>query len=505
MVTILGRTPKKIAQISADSGVQVTCEEIRLKSIRCAEKLLKLGFSSKDVITIASSNNPNLASVVFGCLIAGIPINTLDPLFDRDEVSYTFGMCKPKLVVCEKQNLKLIEEELNGTLSTIYVFEEVEGFKCVDELFAECAEESFVIPPIENTASHLAVILCTSGTTGPCKGVCLSHGQIIQGLNLAPGTDEDSFLSLSSLYWFTGILSLFSGTLNGWTRVITTARFEPKLALEIIERYKVTSMLMATPHYIQLLPHIQPNQLESVRVLYIGGVYVSEQLRVNLKKHLKNGTVAVAYGMSEAACLTCIGYGAPLGVGPPQRQVQIKIVDDYGSPLGPQEKGEILTKQPLNFLGYYGRPDLTREVLDEDGWIHSGDIGFFDEINNLHVVDRKKDVIKVNGHPVFPSEIEDVIKRFSSLEQVSVAGIEDVEHGSPVPAALAVTTSDQITDDDVVRIVAEHLPKHKQLLGGCYFVKELPMTYSGKVKRRDVKAIAQRLFDLKHHTQTTFL
>lgn len=180
-------------------------------------------------------------------------------------------------------------------------------------------------------------------------------------------------------------------------------------------------------------------------------------------------------------------------VGKLSNDITVKILDDEGNHLAVNEVGELLIQTQFEFLGYYNNPEATLEALDSDNWIHSGDLGKIDEEGYLYIVDRKKDIIKYSNYQINPSEIEEVLERIDGVGTVCVVGIPDLV-ATDLPAAVIIRKiGSNLTESDVLNEVAKTLPDYKQLRGGVYFVDELPMTPSGKVKKRLVKTMAIEL------------
>lgn len=310
---------------------------------------------------------------------------------------------------------------------------------------------------------------------------------------------SDAILSFSSLYWLSGLFFLLAGTAAGATRIITRDVFSPALALEIIEKFRVTVAFFPPATALQLLKHPQAPETDfsSMRVMFCGGSAVSAELKFALDKLIPNSTCLVGYGLSEVGGAATFsdpdtykggstGYLRPL--------VQAKIVDANGNALDIDQEGEVLLKPEFKFSGYYGNDEATAEMLDPEGWLHSGDIGRFDKDGLLYVVDRKKDIIKYGNYQISPSEIEGVIQTVPGVVNVCVAGIP--VPGNDLPSALIVRSAEEnVSAEDVHKVMDLNLGSYKQLRGGVYFTKELPMTASGKVQRRLCRDILIGLYN----------
>lgn len=499
LLSVLNRSPHQIAQISADTGVRLTCAEIRLRTIRVAQNLTRMGYGQGNIFSMAIRNDENAAPVLFACFALGIPVNTLDASFERDDLSHMLNLIQSQVVFCDRDTWPEMKVALEMTKndSVVFIFGEggVEGCRHVNDLLVETGtEDQFVPEHFEDASTRMAMILCSSGTTGKPKGVCLSHSNCIANVtNLSQNYSSDVMLCFSSLYWLSGMFFLLIGTTIGATRIITRDVFNPALALEIIQKFKVTVAFFPPAAALELLKHPQaPNtDFSSIRLLFSGGSAVSAELKYALDKMIPHISSRVGYGLSEIGGIATFsdadiykagtaGYLRPL--------IQAKIVDLNGEALDIGQQGEILLKPVYRFLGYYGNDEATAEMVDVEGWLHTGDIGRFDEDGLLYVVDRKKDIIKYGNYQISPSELEGVIQSVPGVLNVCVAGIP--VPGNDLPAALVVKCAEtDVGAEEIHRVMSNNLGSYKQLRGGVYFTKELPMTPSGKVLRRQCRDI----------------
>ncbi|XP_019535556.2 uncharacterized protein LOC109406989 [Aedes albopictus] len=500
MLAVLNRNPQQIAQISVDTGARITCGEMCLRTIRVAQNLARMGYGPGNVFTMAVRNDEHAAPVLFACFALGIPVNTLDASFKRDDLSHMLSLVRSQIVFCDRDTWPEMKIALEMTKNDAVVFMvgkggSQEGCKHVEELLTETRREDLFVPDhFEDASTRMAVILCSSGTTGKPKGVCLSHANCIANLtNLTDTRSTDVMLCFSSLYWLSGMFFLLIGTAVGGTRIITRDVFNPALALNIIDQFMVSVAFFPPAAALELLKHPQAARTDfsNIRLLFSGGSAVSAELKYALDKLIPHTSSRVGYGMSEIGGIAtfsdaniykagCAGYLRPL--------IQAKIVDLNGESLDIGQQGEIMLKPFYKFLGYYGNEAATLEMLDPEGWLHTGDIGRFDEDGLLYVVDRKKDIIKYGNYQISPSELEGAIQSIPGVLNCCVTGIP--VPGNDLPAALIVKCDEAEVDaEDVHRVMNANLGSYKQLRGGVYFTKELPMTPSGKILRRQCREI----------------
>lgn len=503
----LAQTPDHIAQVSADRGVQISCGELRLRTIRIAQSLTDLGFSrERDIIAMAVRNGEHVAPALFACFALGIPVNTLDATFKRDDLGHMLETVKPTLVFCDCETLEEMRAamKLSGVRAKLVVFgQKVDGFKHVEDLMVSTGgEDEFVPVHFDDASKELAIILCSSGTTGRSKGVSLSHTAcIISVTSLNNCYPEDVLLCFSSLYWYSGFAFLLLGTIFGAKRVITREPYNPELALDLINRYRVsiTFFSPATTYQILKHPRVQQTDLNSLRVSICGGASISGDLKELFDRTVPNGEMCALYGLSEASGAVTSSDNATYKQGSSgyvKPNYELKIIDDAGNPLEINQEGEIIARAGLcTFMGYYGNPAATEEMLDKDGWLHTGDIGRVDEDGLLYVVDRKKDIIKYNGYQISPTELETIIQSIPGVINVCVTGVP--VPGNDLPAALVVKQDDEAAEIEqlINQTLQAKLGNYKQLRGGVYFAKELPMTPSGKILRRSCRDILVEMYN----------
>lgn len=343
-----------------------------------------------------------------------------------------------------------------------------------------------------------AVVICSSGTTGLSKGVTLSHAQLLDKMMyLWNSSSDDIMLCFSSLYWLSGLATLIHGVIKGATRIITTHQFSSELTIKMIEKYKVTTIL-SPPSQLGIIvqsPLIKQANLASVSAYFSGGSTVPDHFVEQMNKLLKNGKVFVTYALSEIAGLCTLNYsGMKSSIGQLAPMILMKIISENGTLLGVEENGEICARSHYTFLGYFGDDQETKNILDSEGWLHTGDIGHFDKTGNLFIVDRKKDILKYKNYQISPSDIESVIIKHSKVSAVCVVGIPD-EIATDLPAAVIVLMNNSnVTQSEIFNLVAESMSDYKKLRGGVYFVEKLPMTASGKVQKNKVKELAIGLY-----------
>ncbi|XP_063852359.1 probable 4-coumarate--CoA ligase 3 [Scylla paramamosain] len=229
--------------------------------------------------------------------------------------------------------------------------------------------------------------------------------------------------------------------------------------------------------------------MKSVRSLVCGAAPVPQpSVKIIKEKTDKSLFFQEGYGMTEVLIThttPCGSSNASLCCLP---NVKCKVIDvETGKSLPANEKGEICLKSPSVMTGYLNNEAATRATIDEDGWVHSGDIGYYDDNESFNIVDRIKELIKVKAMQVAPSELEEVILQHPKVKEVGVTGVPHDRFGE-APRAYVVTSS-PTSEKEIHEFLASHVASHKQLAGGVIFVSELPKTASGKILRRKLREL----------------
>ncbi|XP_059617650.1 uncharacterized protein LOC132262395 [Phlebotomus argentipes] len=506
---VLNLNPEKIFQISADDGSKRTNGEIYQSTLKIAFNLQKLGCAKGDVVGFVCRNSHDLTPAFLAALFLAAPTNALDVAFSKNEIRNMFKTTSPKFVFCDHDVTRTVQKallELGSNATIIVIGQKDADFTHIDDLLDDKGSQmeimTLAMNPPEVDKDSVAAILCSSGTTGPYKGVIFSHENMIRRCQNFPfANSTDISFTFSSIYWITGYLVKFIGIFLGATRIITAKPFSPELLISIVKKCKVTILLTTSMFVAQLVncPALEKDSLASVKNFLCTGSLISEELCNKIRPFIANGHFTIFYGMTEIGIVSAQFLPtSKLSVGRLAAGVTAKILDKYGQQLRINEDGEIVVKTQTQFQGFYNNLKATKEVLDKDGWIHTGDLGHFDEDGLLFITGRKKDVMKYNNFHVSSSELEEILEKHPEVGQVVVVGIPDPEY-IELPAALIVRRNGNlVTEDELLKLVEKNVSDFKRLRGGVFFVNEIPMTPSGKIRKVKVEELAIELFRLKN-------
>ncbi|XP_058839555.1 probable 4-coumarate--CoA ligase 1 [Topomyia yanbarensis] len=503
VLNLLERSAEKVIQIDGDTGRTMTRSEMRLRVVRVAQNLQKLGYGVGDIASVVAVNSENLAPLILGLQVIGVGFNALAPTFDEEEMAHMMRQTQSKLVFCDANNYGTVkaaaEKAIISEQFRIFVMEDAhDETLSVDQLLKPTGTEHVFYPRyLGDSYKLIANITCSSGTMGLPKGVCFSHAQTISGFCKVANFDDGICLNFSTLYWGTGVYVLNMSVMNNSTRLITRRTFSVDLFFELIQKYKIKFFYTPASYAAAIIadPRVRKTDMSSIKFWALGASSVSETIRDAVDDVLKpTGRSYNFYGTSECGFLAAdFLKRKPNAVGKVGTNMQVRILSDDGEPLGVGEQGEVVVKSVgIPFIGYYKNEQASREALDKDGWFLTGDIGFFDEEGYLHLVERKKDILKYMGNQVSPSEVEAVIQQIHEVLQVCVTGIPNKDNTSDlVTAVIRKYPKSDLSAEDVIEYVANRLSDPKHLRGGVYFVNEFPMTTNGKIIRRKVRQMLQ--------------
>ncbi|XP_039970879.1 4-coumarate--CoA ligase 1-like [Bactrocera tryoni] len=488
------RCPHSICQISDSEQTSLTYEEALLQAIRVAEHFRKLGLAQRDIVGVVARNTTHLMTVALACFFNGLALHAVNPNLEEKSVKSLFETTKPKYIFFDGQDYAKIVRATNELETKLYTLSNhLPKVPSVKDLLKPTGSEHTFTPAIlEDGPNQTLAILCSSGTTGVPKAVTISnHKRFFDMLHFL--NSEDVLFVLSTLDWLTGLIMLIASIGFGAKRIITERPFDAGYFLKLIPEYKITFTVIAPPLLAVLLNHqsITVEKLDSLRYLLYGGGNCSTHIQQGLQKYLRHARMIFAYGLTEfEAVLTmnCKLLEKPQAVGRLQPGYKAKIINESGKRLSAGEVGEICCQHSRQWLGYHNNNMATESIYKADGWFHTGDLGFFDTDGYLHVIDRKKNILKYLGMQYCTKEIEEVIVQMPNVTEVCVFGISRDDVGDAAAAAVVKIPGSSLSAPDVIRHVKEHFEAtYKHLHGGAVIVEELPKLGNSKLNRKAIK------------------
>jgi fatty-acyl-CoA synthase len=484
------RYPERVAVSSADG--RLTYPELYTRVQRCAGALRKLGVGRSDVVAVMLHNCFDFLELMLACSHIGAIFMPLNWRLSGPELTYIADHAGAKLVVSERELRNQFDDlrATGGERTWVTLGEGDERWTSLDDVRAVSRR---VTEAEQVDGDDVMRLMYTSGTTSRPKGVMISYanlywkcaGQVVE----LEVTGRDVGLACGPLYHVGTLDMVATNMLYVGARTHVVRRFDVDAVLDAIERDKVTLMWLAPAMVNALIAAegIGERDLSSVRVVQDGGEKMPLPLIKKVLAAFPNAWFADAYGMTETVSGdTYLDKGKTVdklgSVGKPILHTKVRIVDENGNPLPPNEVGEITIRGPKVTKGYWRDEDATRKAL-RSGWLHTGDLGRLDEDGYLFIVDRLKDMIISGGENIASSEVERVVYEYDGVVEVAVVGTPHDRWGE-VPVAYVVLTDAGPVDVDALDAhCRERLAKFKTPKG-FRIVDELPRNPSGKVLKR---------------------
>lgn len=520
-----------------DNWRNVTYAELSKRSIKLSSFLIESGIQPGDRIAILSESKPEWGIAFFGAVRAGAIIVPLDIKLTETELVNILGDCTPNMVLADSKHLELSEavKKKVTSIQNIYCVDEgVTTHKCIDAL-----EPKQLSPGRERKLDEVAVIVYTSGTTGNPKGVMTTFGNVIFEVNsfedMVGLTPDDNFLSVLPLNHLLELTGGFLGVLtNGGTVCFSHSLF-PQEIIKSMREMQISGMV-SVPLFFKSLKGAIEREVrkkgEQAVAQFQGALAKAEQLPIEKRREM----FAAIHEQFGGRLRVFISGGAPLDVDVAQffERLGVPVLQGYGltetSPVisgnslaancigsvgrplpglevridardGEQE-GEILTRGPHVMKGYYKREDLTKEVIDSEGWFHTGDIGKLDENGFLHITGRIKNLIVLGGgKKVFPEEVETAFGNSAVIKECCVAARKSADgfKEGTEEVCVIVVPSDAVLAENKnnpdalkqaikkeVDELSQHLAPYKRPTRIFIYDGELPKTATRKIKRPTV-------------------
>ncbi|HKE26135.1 MAG TPA: AMP-binding protein [Bryobacteraceae bacterium] len=476
--------PEKPALIEADSGHSLTYAQLANGADRVAAGLARAGLATGQGVAVALPNSINFALAWFGATRAGGWVVPLNPLYTVAELEQQIRDSGARLLIAAPDRA----HDLAGVVEQVFA----PGSRW-NEL-TECQDPP---PDVRMSPQDLAAMPYSSGTTGKPKGVMLTHGNICANIEqfvaLAGIGREDVVVNMFPLYHVGGLNGVLNTVLAVGGTIVLMRRFDLEGWLTLIEKHCGTYIIIPPPVAVAVAksPMWDRFRLNSLRNAACGAA----PLGADMQKAFEERTGLVlrqVWGMSEGTAVVSCDSGEPSerrfgSCGRLAPGIEAQVVDIVSqSELGPAETGEIWLRGPNIMQGYWRHPTATSETMAGDGWMRTGDIGYFDSQGYVYLVDRLKEMIKYNAQQVAPAELEDVIQTHPAVLDAAVVGAPD-ESAGEIPMAFVVPKTGAVLDAaDLMNYVAIRVAPHKKIRA-VEFVDAIPKTTSGKILRRVLK------------------
>ena len=507
--------PNKEALISVHQDYRVTYAEFYAQVTAVAKGLIALGVKQGDRVGIWSPNCYEWTLLQYATAKIGAIMVNINPAYRTSELIYVINQSGISYIFAAPQfkssnYKKMIDDarEFTETLrKEVYWGESWQHFlahgeKVTDEKLLSFEERVQFDDPVN--------IQYTSGTTGNPKGVTLSHHNILNngyfiGIRMNYTEKDRVCIPVPFYHCFGMVIGNIACTTHGATMVIPNDSFDATKTLEAVEKEKCTSLYGVPTMFISELYVLdkQPYDLSSLRTGVMAGALCPPEIMKRVKEQMNMHEITICYGMTETSPVsTQTKIGAPFekqiySVGTIHDHLEIKIINPETKAIVKRgENGELCTRGYSVMLKYWNSPQATEQVIDEQRWMHSGDLAMMDEDGYIHISGRIKDLIIRGGENISPKEIEDFLYTYKGVMDAQVIGVPSKKYGEEVMAWIkpkegVTLTEEELHDFCKGRIAHYKVPRYWK------FVEEFPMTISGKIRKVEMREISARELGLE--------
>ena len=479
------------------AGRAVSYAELDDRVGRLARSLGRLGAGPGSRVAYLGPNHPAFLETMFAAWSAGAVFVPLNMRLAGPELAHQLADCGATLLVYAPEQAAVVAAIRGGAglgpgpSHLVALAGPAAGEHDYEGLLAGPPAEP---PDVPVSLDDPSLIMYTSGTTGRAKGATLTHGNITwNAINVVVDADfraDEVALAVAPLFHTAALNMLCLPTMLKGGTVLIEPGFDPARALELIARYRVTSMFGVPAIYdaMAAAPGWAAADTSSLRMLLCGGAPVPD---ATIRRYTDRGlTFIQGYGMTEAApgalLLDAEHSLAKAGsAGVPHFFTDVRVACPDGGQAGPGERGEILVAGPNVMRGYWGQPDATAAVLT-GGWLHSGDVGTTDEDGYVSVVDRIKDVIISGGENIYPAEVENALLSHPAVADCGVIGIPDGRWGEVGRAVVVLREGGRASEADILDFLDGRLARYK-IPRSVHFTSGLPRTATGKILKKQLR------------------
>ncbi|PSS08186.1 4-coumarate--CoA ligase [Actinidia chinensis var. chinensis] len=490
--------------INGGTGEIHTYADVELAVRRVAAGLPKLEVRQGDVIMLLLHNSLEFVFAFLGASYGGATSTTANPFYTPAEIAKQAKASKAKLIITQACYAeKVIEFGKENGVKVMCTDNPLEG--CLPFSDLTNANEND-IPAVKMSPDDVVALPYSSGTTGLPKGVMLTHrGLVTSVAQQVDGENpnlyfhsEDVIMCVLPLFHIYSLNSVLLCALRVGAAIIIMQKFEINMLLDLVQRYKVTIAPFVPPIVLAIAksPVVDNYDLSSIRTVMSGAAPMGKELEDKVRAKLPNAKLGQGYGMTEAGPVLsmCLAFAKePLEIksgscGTVVRNAEMKIVDpNTGTSLPRNQAGEICIRGDQIMKGYLNDPEATERTIDKEGWLHTGDIGYIDDDEELFIVDRLKELIKYKGFQVAPAELEALLIANPNISDSAVVPMKD-EAAGEVPVAFVVRANgSKITEDEIKQYISKQVVFYKRI-NRVFFTDTIPKAPSGKILRKDLRA-----------------
>ena len=500
------------ALVECASGRRWTWADLDRDVAALARGLIGAGIEAGDRVGIWGPNSAEWTLVQLATARVGAILVNVNPSYRTHEFSYAVNQSGMRMLVSAtsfrtSDYRAMVEEtaEHNPTLERVVLLDDADSWAGLVADGEGVSDDDLAAREATLRPDDAINIQYTSGTTGYPKGATLSHRNILNNGYLVGEvcgyTEADRVcIPVPFYHCFGMVMGNLACVTHGATMVIPAPGFDPALTLRAVSHEACTSLYGVPTMFIAewALPELAAYDLSSVRTGIMAGSPCPEEM---MKKLISAGIdeMTIAYGMTETSPVSTHtrrddSLERKVGtVGRVCPHLEIKIVDPVSGDTVPRgEAGEFCTRGYSVMLGYWQDEEKTREAVDADGWMHTGDLGVMDEEGYVRITGRIKDMVIRGGENIYPREIEEFLYTHPDIEDVQVVGVPDAKYGEELCAWLRMRPGTEPLDADGVRAYATGRLAHYKIPRYVMVVEEFPMTVTGKVRKVEMREVSTR-------------
>lgn len=494
-----GRHPDKVGLVAGTRSLTYT--ELDDLSTRVGAALVARGVRSGDRVSIYSENRWEWMVGYHGALKAGAVVNPVNVMLTPTELRYVLEDCGARVLFASGEKLA----GLRGIVDEVVELRCLVGFdggeRGVDG-FADflASADPWSFEPVQVDPGEPSTIGYTSGTTGHPKGAVQSHQAVLLNCLATAAmhgrVESDVMVTALPAPHVYGNVAINSTFLVGGT-VVLMERFDLARAIELLVEHSATLFEGVPAMYSMLLadPDLQGADLRGITRSTVGGQTIAPST-VAAWESKTEAPLLELWGMTELAGLgTTHWHDAPrvpgsIGVALPGLELRVADFDDPTRNAELGQPGELMARGPHVMLGYFGNDQATREAIEPDGWLHTGDVATATEDGHYFIVDRRKDMILTAGYNIYPAEIERVIAAHPDVAMVAVGSVPDDVKGELARAYVVPKPGSSPTEAEIISFARETLAAYK-VPRSVWFVPALPQTSTGKIMRRKLTELTE--------------
>ncbi len=504
----------RVALVDTKAGTEHTYRKMIERIDQFAGAIAARGIGVDDVVGLLAPNSSGFAVAFHGILRAGATATTINVLFTAKDIAKQLTDSKAKMLVTVTPLLAAAKDAAAAVGlddANLVVLDGPGQAQSGHPNAADLVEIARPAPEVSfDPSTHLAVLPYSSGTTGNPKGVMLTHRNLVANVaQTRPVQDvqaDDVVIAIMPFFHIYGMTVLLNAVLRARARLVMMPSFDLEEFLGNIANHKVTVAYIAPPVAVALAKHPLVNNydMSSLRAILSGAAPLDEGLGHAVADRI-GCRVVQGYGMTELSPVShctpldggkhLVGSVAPIGAaGWTAANSASKLIDpttgdEIGLPAeGLSETGELWFKGPNVMAGYLGNDEATRETIDDDGWLRTGDLARVDSSGCVFIVDRLKELIKYKGYQVPPAELEAVLLTHPGIADSAVIGVIDQDSGEEIPKAFVVKQSGaDLTEAEVMEFVAGEVAPYKKVRQ-VEFIDAIPKSTAGKILRKDLRS-----------------